>query len=339
MRRAILYKKLKYQQAQCLACHHQCLIPNGETGLCGVRKNIGGEINLLAYGKAASIGIDPIEKKPLFHFLPGNPAFSLGTLGCNFCCDFCQNWQISQAPEEKIKNDADDWGEDWPPEKIVDYCQARHIPIIAYTYNEPTVWAEYALDTMKLARQAGIKNVWVSNGFMSPETLDLIIPYLDAVNIDLKSFSEDFYRKICRGHLEPIQENIRKIRQQGIWEEITTLIIAGLNDSPQDLKAIAEFLVDISPDLPWHISAFYPCYRMEDRPPTAQKSLVKAREIGQKTGLRYVYTGNMPDSQYESTFCPHCHAAVIERWGITEIKNNLQKGKCPQCQTIIPGVW
>jgi len=336
-----LFKKLPNNQIQCLACNNYCVIPNGKTGICGVRQNNNGELILLVNDKAVAVNLDPIEKKPLFHFYPGSVAFSLGTLGCNFGCEFCQNWDISQAP--KIQDtkyqiqDTNYWGEDWPPEKIVNYCQENNIPIIAYTYNEPTVWTEYALATMKLAKKAKIKNVWVSNGYFSDQTLKLITPYLDAINIDLKSFREDFYQNIVHAHLEPVKENIIKVWQLGIWEEVTTLIIPELNDSEKELKEIARFLVKISSDLPWHISAFYPAYKMLKTPPTPQKTLIKAYNIGKKAGLKYVYTGNIPDNNYESTYCPKCGAKLIERWGIEMISNNLKNGKCPKCGENIPG--
>jgi pyruvate formate lyase activating enzyme len=343
MKKAILYKKLANGRVGCLACSHQCLIADGKTGICGVRQNIDGELYVLVYGKPISVNIDPIEKKPLFHFLPGQKAFSLGTVGCNFSCDFCQNWEISQFPksqdtEYRMQN-TDFYGEDWPPLKIVDYCQDNKIPIIAYTYNEPTIWTEYAYDIMKLAKEEGIKNVWVSNGFMSEKTLSLISPYLDAINIDLKSFSPDFYKKICHGLLEPVKENIKRIWQKKIWIEVTSLIIPGINNSDKELQQIAEFLKDISIDLPWHISAFYPSYKMTDIIPTPKEDLIRAYKIGKNAGLNYVYTGNIPDIDYESTFCPKCHTNIIERRGIEMMKNDLKNGECPKCGYKIQGKW
>ncbi|MGC8651043.1 MAG: AmmeMemoRadiSam system radical SAM enzyme [Minisyncoccia bacterium] len=331
-----LYKKLKEEKIQCLACNNYCIISEGKSGLCGVRQNDKGKLKLLVDNRVAALNLDPIEKKPLFHFLPGSLAFSLGTLGCNFGCEFCQNWDISQAPKNQSVSF---WGEEWFPERIIDYCQENNIPVIAYTYNEPTVWIEYALAIMKLAKKAKIKNVWVSNGYMSKETLKLISPYLDAINVDLKSFREDFYRRIIHAHLEPVKENIKKIWQMGVWEEVTTLIIPGFNDSLKELKDIAEFLVKISPDLPWHISAFYPAYKMLNVPSTTQNTLIRAYKIGKKAGLNYVYTGNIPDENYESTYCPKCGTKIIERWGIEMIQNNLQDGKCPKCGEKIPGRW
>ena len=329
-----LYRKLNNDTIQCLACNNYCVIPNGKTGICGVRQNENGKLKLLVDNKAVAVNLDPIEKKPLFHFFPGSIAFSLGTFGCNFGCEFCQNWDISQAPKETT---IEFWGEDWPPEKIINYCQKHNISVIAYTYNEPTIWTEYALAIMKLAHKNKIKNVWVSNGYMSKETLKLIAPYLDAINVDLKSFREEFYQKVVHAHIEPVKENIKKIWEMGIWEEVTTLIIPSFNDSENELKEIAQFLVTISPDLPWHISAFYPNYKMLDVPSTSKETLLKAYHIGKDAGLKYVYTGNIPDSNYESTYCPNCGFKLIERWGIEMIENNLLGDKCPKCGTKIAG--
>jgi pyruvate formate lyase activating enzyme len=332
------YKNPKKDFIQCLACYNFCLIRNQERGLCGVRKNNNSKLKLLVKNKPIAINIDPIEKKPLFHFLPGEKAFSLGTLGCNFSCQFCQNWDISQFPKNQKENNIY-WGDKWPSSKIINYCLKNNIKIIAYTYNEPTIWVEYALEIMKKAKKKGIKNVWVSNGFMSEYVLKEIAPYLDAINIDLKSFSEDFYQKICQGKLSPVKENIKRIFQLGIWEEITTLIIPNLNDSEEELEAIANFLKDISPDIVWHISAFYPAYQMFDKKPTSLETLLKAYNIGKKTGLHYVYTGNILNLETESTFCPKCGNLVIQRLGIQLIENKLIKNKCPYCGHQIPGIF
>ncbi|MGB9763357.1 MAG: AmmeMemoRadiSam system radical SAM enzyme [Minisyncoccia bacterium] len=336
-----LYRKLKNTLIQCLACNNYCTIPQGKTGICAVRKNENGELKLLVDNRVAALNLDPIEKKPLFHFLPGEVALSFGTYGCNFGCEFCQNWDISQTPkiESSKFRDLNSYGEELNPEQIINYCKENKIPIIAYTYNEPTIWVEYAFKIMKLARKNNIKNVWVSNGYMSKETLKLIAPYLDAINVDLKSFSEDFYQNIIHAHLEPVKENIKKIWKMGIWEEVTTLIIPGFNDSLKELQEIAEFLFQISPDLPWHISAFYPNYKMLNIPITPKEILLKAYQIGKKVGLRYVYTGNIPDSDYESTYCPKCGYKLIKRWGIEMIENKLKDGKCPNCGEEIAGIW
>lgn len=341
MTKATLYEKLRNKEVKCLACNHSCLIPEGKTGICGVRKNLRGELDLMVYNKPIAVNIDPIEKKPLFHFYPGQGAFSLGTIGCNFGCEFCQNWDISQlskTPEADISKILEETQE-WPAKKIIDYCLSNNLKIIAYTYNEPTIWAEYALETMKLAKKNGIKNVWVSNGFFTDKTLKEISPYLDAVNIDLKSFSEKFYNKICKAKLEPVKNNIKQIYDFGIWEEITTLIIPTLNDSEKELSQIAKFLFSISKDLVWHISAFYPAYKMINLQPTPQETLIKAYQIGKKAGLNHVYTGNIPDENYESTYCPKCGEKLIERWGIKMIQNKLKDGKCFKCGVKIPGKW
>ena len=343
MKEAILYKKLKNDSVQCLACQNKCVIPEGKWGICGVRKNIKGKLYLAPFGKAIAVNIDPIEKKPLFHFLPGEKAFSLGTLGCNFSCLFCQNWDISQPPRTQSIRDkiekSNYWGADWPPKKVVSYCRENKIPIIAYTYNEPTVWTEYALAIMKLAHQHKIKNVWVSNGYMTEETLELIHPYLDAINVDLKSFQDKFYREITGGRVEPVKENIKRIWQMQIWEEVTTLVIPGLNDSDKELNQIAQFIAGISKDIPWHITAFYPAYKMQDRPPTPKETLIRAYNIGKKNGLRYVYLGNIPDTKYQTTYCPHCGEPLIERYGMGVLKNKLQNGRCPHCHTKIAGIF
>ncbi|MDD5760594.1 MAG: AmmeMemoRadiSam system radical SAM enzyme [Candidatus Pacebacteria bacterium] len=343
MKKATLYEKLIDNKARCLACSHQCLISDEKTGICGVRQNKDGDLYLLVYGKPISVNVDPVEKKPLFHFLPGQQAFSLGTIGCNFGCDFCQNWEISQLPKtlDKIRETSYELQhESWLPEIAVKHCLDSQIPMIAYTYNEPTIWVEYAYEIMKLAKEEGIKNVWVSNGFMSEKTLDLISPYLDAINIDLKSFSDDFYKKICKGRLETVKQNIRKIWQKKIWIEVTTLIIPGINDSDKELKQIAEFLKDISSDIPWHISAFYPSYKMTGTPPTPKESLIRAYQIGKNAGLNYIYTGNIPDSNYDSTYCPNCNAKLITRQGIEMINSVLiNKNQCPQCKQTIPVIY
>ncbi len=338
MKEAKLYKKLNGNAVQCLACNHKCVIPEGKTGICGARKNIKGKLYSLVHSRAAALHIDPIEKKPLFHFLPGSLALSFGTLGCNFACRFCQNDDISQALKGKSLPESE-LGEFIPPKEIIVYAKKYNIPTIAYTYNEPTVFAKYAYETMKLAKENGLKNVWVSNGFFSKETLDLIAPYLDAINIDIKSFSEDFYHTIVGAQLEPVKENIKEVYKRNIWLELTTLVIPGYNDSKKELSQIAEFIKNISPDIPWHISRFFPAYKMVDVLPTPKQTLLEAYTIGKETGLNYVYLGNMPNSKYESTYCPKCKRLLIERLGFEILANYLEEGKCPDCQEKIPGVF
>jgi pyruvate formate lyase activating enzyme len=337
MQKAILFQTLENQMTRCEACHHHCLIRPGKRGLCGVRENQGGTLYLLVYNKPVALQVDPMEKKPLFHFLPGQKILSLGTLGCNFGCLFCQNFDISQAP--KTEPFSFPQIRETTPQEIVQYALKHKIPAIAYTYNEPTIWTEYALEIMKLAHRFKIKNVWVSNGFFTEQTLKLIQPYLDAINIDLKSNRQEFYQKICQGRLEPVKENIKKIYQLGIWEEITTLVIPGLNDSDKELEEIARFLFEISPSIVWHLSAFYPAYKMTDRPPTPFETLKRGYEIGKKIGLRYIYTGNIANFQYESTYCPNCQALLIKRWGLELLENHLKNGSCPHCHFKIEGRW
>ncbi len=338
MKEAKLYKKLDGSAVQCLACNHKCIIPEGKTGICGARKNIKGKLYSLVHSRVAALHIEPIEKKPFFHFLPGSLALSLGTFGCNFACKFCQNNDISQTLKEKNLSEQE-IGEFLPPKKIIEYAKQYNIPTIAYTYNEPTVFVEYAYETMKLAKENGLKNVWVSNGFFSKDTLDLITPYLDAINIDIKSFSKDFYQKIINARIEPVKENIKEVYKRGIWLELTTLVIPGYNDSKEELFQIAKFIKDISPNIPWHISRFFPAYKMTNIPPTPKQTLLNAYKIGKEVGLNYVYLGNMPNSKYESTYCPRCKRLLIERLGFEILANYLEENKCPDCQEKIPGIF
>ncbi len=354
MQEAKLYRRLKNNLVQCQACRWHCTIANGQTGLCGVRYNQAGKLYLTVYGQAVGLNLDPIEKKPLNHFLPGQQALSFGTVGCSFGCLFCQNYFQSQPPRE-IRNLKISGREKLKllqkiiksesiaisPKQIVELAQENNVSAIAYTYNEPTVFIEYAYDTAKLARQAGIKNIFVSNGFESEESLDYIQPYLDAINIDLKSFKPDFYQKIVRGRLESVLKTIRSVYQKGIHLEITTLIIPGYNDSLKELKAIANFIKEIDADIPWHITAFYPAYKMADVPPTKPETLLKAWHIGKKAGLNYVYTGNILDSKHSSTYCPNCHSLLIERqaWQTKIVGLDLASGKCQKCGYQIKGVW
>lgn len=343
---AILYRKINKNFVKCLACNHYCCIAKDKTGICGIRFNKNNKLFLLTYGKAVAVNIDPIEKKPLFHFLPNTPVFSFGTIGCNFFCGFCQNWDISQVSKNlNFKNNnfalGAFWGENWPPEKIVKFVSSKKIPSIAYTYNEPAVFFEYAYDTAVLAKEKGIKNIFVSNGYFSKEAFDKIKNYLDAINIDLKSFSDDFYRRICKAKLNPVLDSIKRVYSAGIWLEITTLIIPEENDSPEELKKIANFIASIDKNIPWHISRFFPQYQMTDRIFTPYEKLKEAYQIGKEAGLKYVYIGNLTNEDYESTYCNKCKSLLIRRIGYNiEIeKFNLKKGCCKKCGQLIKGVW
>lgn len=291
MRQAVLYKKLKDSVVQCQACAHYCAIKAGETGKCGVRQNIDGVLQLLVYGHPVAIHVDPMEKKPLYHFLPGTKILSIGTFGCNFRCEFCQNFDMSQTYVETQTNA--DLTQNYTPEEIVALAVKYKTPSIAYTYNEPTIFAEYAYDIMVLAHEQSLKNVWVSNGFFSKETLEYIGSYLDAINIDLKSFSDEFYQKTCGARLQPVLDTIKRVQERGIHQEITTLLIPNENDSDAELTQIAEFIASVDKNIPWHISRFHPDYHMLSKDITPYESLIKAQKIGLKAGLEYVYIGNV----------------------------------------------
>lgn len=345
MQEAVLYKKLNSGKVKCLACNWYCEISDSKTGICSVRGNKDGKLYLLTYGKVTAVHIDPVEKKPLFHFLPGTEIFSIGTFGCNFGCEFCQNWSISQASKstnkdfDKVKKFIDKSSRELPVSEVINICRERNIPSIAYTYNEPTIFSEYAYDIAKEAKKYNIKNVYVSNGFLSKETLDFMGKCLDGINIDLKAFREETYRKICKAKLPEVLDTIKEVARRKIWVEITTLVVHGLNDSEEELKQIANFIASVGKDIPWHVTAFHPDYKMTDRNSTPIKTLEMAHDIGIKTGLRYVYTGNVPGMDYESTYCPNCHELLIKRWGMSVEENRLEKGKCSKCGTKIAGIW
>lgn len=293
MKECFLYKK-DGDYVQCQTCNHRCRIAPFKRGVCGVRENQKGKLYLLVYGRVIAENIDPIEKKPLYHFLPGTKSLSIATVGCNLKCDWCQNDDISQCTKEIDRNTIlNKIGAEMEPEQIVADAKKHNCPSISYTYTEPTIFLEFALDTMKLAKKAGLKNVWVSNGYMTEETLDLITPYLDAVNIDLKGFKEENYLKYSGAHLKPVLENIKKIFKRKIHLEVTTLIIPGVNDEEQELRRIAQFLAKISESIPWHLSRFFPAYKMLDTPITQIETLKKAEEIGKFAGLKYVHLGNV----------------------------------------------
>jgi len=286
MKEALFYKKLENNKVHCELCAHNCTVADGKRGVCGVRENQQGSLYTLVYGKIAASNIDPIEKKPLFHFLPGSSSYSISTVGCNFRCLFCQNYGISQSPREKHIIE----GEDVEPKAVVEAALASGCQSISYTYTEPTIYFEYAQDIAILAKEKGLKNVFVSNGFMNPPVAEAAATFLHADNVDLKSFRDDYYRKICGGRLQPVLDTLKLLKKLGVWVEVTTLVIPGLNDSKEELTEIASFIkTGMSDDTPWHVSGFYPTYKMTDRPPTPPDSLIKAREIGLEIGLKYVY--------------------------------------------------
>ncbi|RLC77841.1 MAG: AmmeMemoRadiSam system radical SAM enzyme [Chloroflexi bacterium] len=335
MKEARLYEKLGNGKVQCFLCSHRCRIDEGKRGICGVRENQGGTLYTLVYGKAISQAVDPVEKKPLFHFYPGTSAFSIATVGCNFRCDFCQNWEISQMP----RNEGRIAGGYVSPEAIVKAAKRYGSRSIAYTYTEPTIFYEYTYDIAVLAHKEGIANVYVTNGYMTPEMLEEFQPYLDAANVDLKAGKDEFYRKYCGARLQPVLESLKKMKEMGIWVEVTTLVIPGLNDSDDELRFIADFISqELGPETPWHVSRFHPHYKMYDRPPTPVSTLHRAREIGLKAGLRYVYEGNVPGSEGENTYCYNCGKLLIRRFGFEILEYRVKEGKCYNCGAPIDGV-
>lgn len=334
MKEALLYDKLPENRVRCRLCAHRCTITDGHLGLCQVRENRGGTLYTLVYGRTISQAVDPIEKKPLYHFRPGSLSFSIATPGCNFRCEWCQNWEISQMPREQHLIG----GHPATPEQIVDGARRARCRSIAYTYTEPTIFFEYSHDTARLARAAGLANVYVTNGFMTPEMLEMARHWLDAANVDLKAFRDETYRRFIGARLQPVLDSLLKMKALGIWLEVTTLIIPGLNDDPEELRELAEFLHrELGPDTPWHISRFFPHYHMRQTPPTPVGTLHQAEEIGRAAGLRYIYLGNVAEET--NTFCPGCGNLLIRRLGFSVAENNLlADGTCPDCGLTVPGV-
>lgn len=333
LKEALLYKKLQGKKVSCFLCSHRCLINDGDFGVCQVRQNKGGALYSYAYGEVVAANIDPIEKKPLFHVLPGSSSFSIAAAGCNFHCGFCQNWQISQ------KRESDKLGvssKPMSPQEIVANALRYKCKSISYTYTEPTIFFEYALETARLAKTKGLYNVFVTNGYMSKEALEMFHPYLDAANVDLKFFNDESYRRVCGGRLRPVLESIALMRKLNIWVEVTTLVVPGENDSTEELKGIAAFLAATGREIPWHISRFHPDYKMTDKTSTPLSKLEESEQLGKDAGLRYVYIGNV--LKEEKTYCPKCARSLISRLGFDIVENNLKNGKCPDCSTALDGL-
>jgi len=348
----MLAKKLNGVTIQCIACNRKCKIKNHDVGFCGVRTNENRQLKLMVYGKPCAVWADPIEKKPLFHFLPGTRSFSIGTFGCNFACEFCQNSDISQAAHLSRVRDPKHWREYFQnmvdkckifsPENVVDTALKMGCKSISFTYNEPTIFTEYALDVMKLARKKGLKGVYVTNGYESKECWDAIKGHIDAVNIDLKAYNQKFYTELCKvPKFEYIKKSIEYAKKLGIWVEVTTLLIPGWNDNEQELQNAAEWLCGVDAEMPWHITAFHPDYKMRDAKRTTPEILIKAREIGKNAGLKYVYCGNVSLEyySYETTFCPHCNKKIIMRIGFETQEINIIDGNCRFCKKPVAGVW
>jgi pyruvate formate lyase activating enzyme len=336
MMEARFWKSLKDGTVQCELCHHYCSIRPGLPGKCGVRGNLDGTLFALNYGKIAAMGLDPVEKKPLYHFQPGSRTYSFASMGCNLRCSFCQNWTLSQPPRETGTIE----GRSMTPEYIVEEALRAKASSISYTYSEPTVFFEFMQDTAQFAREAGLKNIIVSNGYMSRECLDALGPLIDAANIDLKAFSDSFYRDLTDARLRPVLDNLRTIKHElGWWLEVTTLLIPGENESTKELEELTDFLVnELGPEVPWHISRFHPNYQMTDRARTESSVLQAAFDIGKSKGLHYVYIGNMPGFDKQDTYCPGCGAMVINRDGFTAGRPLVKSGRCEVCGEAIHGV-
>jgi len=335
MKEALLYEKLEHKLVHCYLCGHQCRIADKKFGFCGVRQNLDGTLYTHAYGKVVAAHIDPIEKKPLYHFFPGSQSFSIATIGCNFHCGFCQNWEISQS---RFKDGDNLAGQDFSAQEIVETALKNKCKSISYTYTEPTIFFEYALETAKLAKDEGLYNNFVTNGYMSEECLQMVKTYLDAANVDLKFFKDSSYRKICKGSLLPVLNSIKLMRKFNIWVEITTLVVPGENDSAEELRQIAEFIVSVDKNIPWHISRFHPDYNFTDHYPTPEDTLGKAQDLGKKCGLNYVYAGNV-SGWGNDTYCHSCEKLLVKREYFSVLEYNIKQGRCVYCNTAIPGIY
>lgn len=335
IKEAMLWRKSEKGPVDCFLCAHRCRVAAGKFGVCGVRENRGEELVTHVYGEVIAAHIDPIEKKPLYHFQPGTTSFSIATVGCNFRCPFCQNWQISQV---RKKGQSPSEGQALSPEEVVRLARTRGCRSISYTYTEPTVFFEYAYDTARLARRAGLSNVFVTNGYMTAEALRTIQPFLDAANVDLKAFRDETYKKTCGARLQPVLDSIRLMRELGIWVEVTTLVVPDLNDGDKELGDIARFIASVSPEIPWHISRFHPDYEYTKAPATPLETLRKASRFGKQAGLKYIYIGNVW-GESEKTDCPQCGKTLLQRSGFSVGENKVKDGKCPHCGTPISGVF
>jgi pyruvate formate lyase activating enzyme len=320
---------------RCLACSHRCALRPGRVGICGVRQNRGGWLYTLVYGEIVAAKAEPVEKKPFFHFMPGTYAYSIGSRGCNFHCSYCQNWQMSQAHRERLVPES----RNVTPDEVVMEAVAAGVRSVAYTYVEPTIFIEFALDSMVRARSAGLHNVFVTNGYETPEAIELVAPYLDAANIDLKAASDSFYRKTCGATWEPVRDSVVEMRKRGIWIELTTLIIPGMNDDRQELTALAEWIATaVGPETPWHLTRFQPAYRLAELAPTPSATLVRAAEVAHEVGLRHVYIGNAPEVDTATTFCVRCGERLISRAAYSVTEWRLVEGRCPRCKHALAGV-
>lgn len=335
-----LYESLADGSVRCYACGHRCLIREGRRGICQVRFNQAGRLRV-PWGYVAALQVDPIEKKPFFHLLPGAEALTFGMLGCDFHCSYCQNWLTSQALRDPAADASLGFIRRISPEQMVDYARRSGAQVVASSYNEPLITSEWAVGIFKLANQAGLKCAYISNGNATPEVLEYLRPHIIGYKIDLKTMQDKHYRKLG-GVLDHVLESIRLVYSLGLWLEIVTLVVPGFNDSTEELMDAAQFIASVSPDIPWHVTAFHPDYKMTDPPPTSVKTLIRAAEIGQEAGLHFVYAGNIPGrvAEYENTYCPNCRTLLIARYGYIIQEYHIdEKGCCPKCHTRIPGIW
>lgn len=331
---AMYYKPLEDERVECLLCPRDCKVADLERGYCGVRENRGGKYYTLVHSRVCALNIDPIEKKPLFHYLPGSRAYSLATAGCNIECKFCQNWQISQFRPEQVDSFK------LSPQDAVSQARENGCQTIAYTYSEPVIFYEYMYDTSQLAKEVGIGNVMISNGYIKKEPLVKLCNELTAVKIDFKAFSERFYKETCNGELKPVLDTLITLKEIRIWFELVVLVVPTLNDSPEEFKAMCKWIMkNIGPDVPIHFTRFHPTYKIKNLPPTPVKTLEMARDIAMEEGLNYAYVGNVPGHSGEQTYCPECKDAVIGRVGYTIVKMDIVDNKCVKCGHQIPGIW
>ncbi|MBI5360067.1 MAG: AmmeMemoRadiSam system radical SAM enzyme [Planctomycetes bacterium] len=334
LREAMFYDKLENFEIKCQTCPKECKIPDTERGYCGNKENRGGKYYCLFYNKVCSFNTDPVEKKPLFHYMPGTSAFSISCAGCNFECKFCQNWEISQfRPEDVPFNE-------WPPEKVIEIALKKSVPTIAFTYGEPVVFYEYAYDIAKLAKEKKVNAVMISNGYIKKDPLKKICECLSAIKVDFKGYSEKFYKDQCAGELKYVLETLKNLKEIGIWFELVTLVIPGLNDNKKELQDMGKWIADnLGPDVPVHFTKFHPEYKLMNLPVTPMETLETAAEAAEKAGLNYVYIGNVSGNKKESTFCPKCKKNIVKRLGFAVLENHIDNGKCKFCSQRIPGVW
>ncbi len=329
---ARFYEVAEDGAVDCHLCAHRCRVADGKRGFCRVRENRSGTLYSLVYGRLIARHMDPIEKKPLYHFLPGTGSYSIATPGCNFRCSFCQNWRISQTD---VAQSFEPLG-CVEPEEVVEDAVRQGARSIAYTYTEPTIFMEYALDCAGLARERGLRNVFVTNGYQTPEAVEGMAGLIDAANVDLKAFTDEFYRDMCRAHLQPVVDAISNMHQAGIHVEVTTLVVPGQNDDDEQLGGIAEFIAGVSPDIPWHISRFHPDYRETGIPPTPMATMERAAEYGREAGLNYVYMGNVLTAEGQNTRCPDCGRVLVRRTGFARAGMDLSESRCPKCGREVP---